>query len=195
MKDMKASLRDGVKPDITHVRTPLKVYIARACEYGSDKYERANYMRPPGDNSIRGHFERYREYLRSVQTHVDKTLDAMEKHEAMDPGLEDEAGMKAAAYALDTDDCEIGPSMLPHVAHAGAALMMAITQATQFGLLPEDPGQPWKQTDEQTPSKEKVKAFAQTKEPHSKRCPHNVLGGSPCINCEGGYARRVGCDS
>ena len=71
----------------------------------------------------------------------------MERHQSQDPKLTDVEGMKVAAYAADTDvtpGSKIGASMLPHVAPACASLMMAITQATDAGLLPKDPGTPWR---------------------------------------------------
>lgn len=149
--DLKAALGTGAKPDITHVRTPMMNYIARASEYGNDKYERANYARPT-QGGTKADFERFRGYLRSVVSHLAKTLDAMEYHQATDPQLENAEAMKSAALAPDTDvtpGAKVGASLLPHVAHAAAALNMAITQATSAGLLPEDPGQPWKvQTEE-----------------------------------------------
>jgi hypothetical protein len=125
------------------------VYDARGKEYGTDKYERANFIRPAAADpfDVRANFERYREYLRATLSHVVETLDAMESHQAGDPLLEDADGMRAAAYAPDTDEtpgAKVGPSYLPHVSHAIASMTMAIEQATRFGLLPKDPGQPWK---------------------------------------------------
>ena len=146
MKDMKEALSSGRKPDITHMRTSMLVYGTRACEYGSDKYERANYMRPAG-TTLREDFERFRSYLRACMSHVSQTLDAMERHQSGDPKLVDRVGMHVAAYAADLDappDCTTGPSGLPHVAHAVASLNMAIEQAVRYGLLPPDPGQPWR---------------------------------------------------
>lgn len=147
MQDMKAALGNASKPDITHVRTALMTYIARACEYGSAKYERSNYMRRK--DSPREDFERFRAYLRSAWSHIGKILDAMELHQANDPDLEDVTGMMRACYAADTDvtpGAPVGASSLPHVAHAGAGLMMAIVQGVLCGMLPEDPGQPWTET-------------------------------------------------
>ena len=135
MKDLKEALGNSSKPDITHVRTPLLNYIARACEYGDSKYQRGNYLRPVG--GTKEDFERLRGYLRATMSHVLLTLDSMEKHLATDPHLEDEDGMRTAAYAPDLE------SGLPHLAHAGASIMMAITQACVYGLLPTDPGRPW----------------------------------------------------
>lgn len=146
MKDMKAALGNSSKPDPTHVRSGIKTYCSRACGYGSDKYERGNFLRPSAENpTLKDDFERLRGYLGSVQRHLDKQLDSMERHLSTDPQLLDEEGMRAAAYAPDTDpgNDKVGPSNLPHLAHLSAALMMAIQQAIESGLLPEDPGQTW----------------------------------------------------
>lgn len=151
MKDLKEGLSSARKADITHVRGPFKVYTARPCEYGGDKYERGNFLRTAapfeGGATLAGDFVRFRSYLRAAVSHLDATLDSMERHLANDPKLLDEQGMRDAAYARDTDTtpgAKVGASMLPHVAHACASLMMAITQATEYGLLPADPGTPWR---------------------------------------------------
>jgi hypothetical protein len=150
MKDMKEGLGSTRKPDTTHVRHAFKVYTARPCEYGSAKYERGNYLRPAtpveGSAPAAADFVRFRSYLRAAVDHFEKTLDAMENHLAGDPNLLDEAGMRRAAYAVDTDatpGAKIGASLLPHVAHGCASAMMAVTQAARYGLLPADPGTPW----------------------------------------------------
>jgi hypothetical protein len=143
LKDLKEALGSNVKPDITHVRSPLMVYCARACEYGSDKYERANFLRPVED--MRAAFLRYRAYLRACVGHLMKNLDDMERHQSVDPRLEDTEGMKRAAFAADNEAGQSFPaSGLPHVSHACASLNMAVTQAVDSDLLPADPGQPWK---------------------------------------------------
>lgn len=150
MKDLKEALSSGRKPDITHTRTPTMVYIGRGSEYGDKtqggKYERANYLRET--ESFAEDFKRFRGYLRAVVSHVSQVLDSMERHQANDPELEDYVGMIRAAYAEDTDarpGCPVGPSRLPHVAGAAASLNMAITQAVDAGLIPADPGQPWRE--------------------------------------------------
>lgn len=145
LADSKAALLSGDKPDITHVRTPLLNYVARNSEYGSDKYERANFIRKT--ESLAKDFERFRGYLRAAISHAIKTLDAMERHQANDPGLTNEVGMRNACYAQDTDpdkSGKVGPSHLPHIGGTCASLNMALEQAVTAGLLPEDPGQPWK---------------------------------------------------
>jgi hypothetical protein len=144
LSDLKEGLSSARKADTTHMRTPFLVYGSRACEYGSAKYERANYLRPTG--SVKKDFERLRAYLRAAESHIRTVLDAMELHQAQDPQLTDEAGMREAAYCKDTDTKpgdKVGPSGLPHLCGAVASLNMAITQAATYGLLPADPGQPW----------------------------------------------------
>lgn len=151
LKDMKEGLSSSRKPDITHVRLPFLVYTARPCEWGSVKYERANFLRPVSPEGYTGtptaaDFMRFRAYLRAGAAHLFEVLDALERHLAGDPQLQDVEGMKRAAYAVDTDvapGSKHGASMLPHVAPVCSSLMMAITQAVECGLLPPDPGTPW----------------------------------------------------
>lgn len=150
LKDLKEGLSSTRKPDLTHLRTPFLTYTVRPCEYGSAKYQRANYMRvvaPEGSSGpTRQDFERFRAYLRACLSHVVQVLDSMEAHQANDPDLLDVAGMVTAAFAVDVDEtpgAKVGASRLPHVAPACASLLMAITQAVNAGLLPADPGTPW----------------------------------------------------
>lgn len=146
LKDEKESLHSFRKPDITHFRKVLAVYAARACEYGSEKYVRANYLRPT-EGGIAADFVRYRNYLRACVSHLLSILDDMESHQSMDPDLKDETGMRQAAYSPDLDEVPGGfpASRLPHIAHAAASLVMVLTQATECGLLPRDPGRPWEE--------------------------------------------------
>lgn len=152
-KDMKEGRRTGRKPDVTHIRRPLMVYGARACEYGNDKYERANYMRDAVDSCgvpTPEDFESLREYLRACVDHVEKTLDSMEEYQAAAPELDDPVLMRRACYAADTDQTPGNPvpaSGLPHLCGAVASLNMALKNATLCGLLPEDPGQPWRKNE------------------------------------------------
>lgn len=144
-KDMKESLGSGRKADLTHARQALLIYIARACEYGCAKYQRANFLRPV-DGGPAADFRRLRAYVAAGLRHLTAMLEAMEAHEACDPELLDIAGMKRAAYCEDTDEDttgKVGPSGLPHLAGACASLNMATAQAARYGLLPADPGQPW----------------------------------------------------
>jgi hypothetical protein len=151
LKDLKEALSSGRKADTTHVRRAFQVYTARPCEYGDVKYIRANYRRPMGgtrhDVPTAEDFKRFRGYMRAARDHIDEVLDLMELHLATDPDLLDVEGFMLAAYAVDTDPDvtgKVGPSLLPHIAPACASLNMAITQATDCGLLPRDPGQPWR---------------------------------------------------
>lgn len=149
MKDMKEALGSSAKADITHVRAGMRNYTARACEYGNDKYERANYLRPTGEAAhtrpTRADFERLRVYLRGAISHFSRILDAMELHQATDPALLDVEGMRRAAYAPDTDpgNDKVGPSNLPHFCGGFASAMMGLEQAINAGLLPADPGVTW----------------------------------------------------
>ena len=163
MKDLKEGLSSSRKPDITHCRTPFLNYTARPCEYGSVKYERSNFMRATGGKAHAApnaeDFERLRKYLRAAASHIYQTLDSMERHQANDPKLLDVEGMKKAAFAVDTDvtpGSKVGASRLPHVAPACASLNMAITQAAECGLLPEDPGPTWETLKTYDPKNVKV---------------------------------------
>lgn len=170
LKDLKEALSSVRKPDITHVRKVLLTYVARACEYGSSRYVRGNYLRPVNPAGYTGtpskeDFERLRSYLRALVSHATSALDEMELHLSRDPDLADVDGMKRAAYAEDTDEppegSKVGASHLPHLAHAGASLMMALAQAVLCGLLPQDPGQTWKD-----------RTIAPDPEPERKKKPH-----------------------
>lgn len=154
LRDLKESLSNNRKPDLTHVRVPFMNYTARSCELGDDRYQRGNYLRPIAPGGYTGtptaeDFRRFRAYLRAGVSHIMETLDAMERHQSTDPDFLDIEGMKRAAYAEDLDVSpgnKIGASKLPHVAPACSSLQMAICQAVECGLLPRDPGTPWKQT-------------------------------------------------
>lgn len=144
LKDMKAALGTYVKADTSHVRMGIKRFIGRVCTYGSIKYQRANFLRPLG-KTPKADFERFRAYLRAAQDHIGETLDVMEKLEASNPDLNNLRDLALACYAADTSpgNEHVGPSNLPHVAHAAASLMMGIQQAIDAGLLPKDPGPAW----------------------------------------------------
>lgn len=152
VKDMKEGLSSTRKADITHVRTPLMVYTSRNSDYGSFKYERGNYLRPVVPEGYTGvptkaDFERYRAYLRAALSHLVQQLDSLETHLSTDPKLEDVGGMRDSAYAVDTDEDtsgKVGPSFLPHIGGTCASLNMALAQAVRCGLIPSDPGQPWR---------------------------------------------------
>jgi Domain of unknown function (DUF5664) len=147
--DMKEALGNSIKPDITHITTAFLNYNARACEYGSEKYQRGNYRRRLP--SRKDDFNRALAYLRALLSHTTKAIDSMSIHLSRDPELVDYVGMARAVLARDTDTNGIFPaSGLPHLAHAAASMVMLLTQATDAGLLPLDPGCPWRQLTEET---------------------------------------------
>lgn len=213
LKDTKEALGTRKKPDLTHVRVAPCNYIARAKEYGSDKYERGNYLRRT--KGTKEDFLRFGAYLRAGMSHTMNVLDSMEAHLAQDPALEDEGGMQIAAYAADTDTtpgAKVGASMLPGIAHAMASLSMAIAQATDSGLLPKDPGSPWlnepaiekalnESVQKLCPSEEEYfgalasainevsTEFASNVEKPTNQCAHDRQVGLACKEC-GGWARR-----
>lgn len=147
--DQKESLSSTRKADTTHVRSGIRTWIARTCEYGTAKgYDRGNFLRATGNGAhetpTAADFERLTSYLRAAIDHATRTLDSMEHHRAGDPKLVDVEGMKIAAYARDTDQSNaFPPSGLPHLCGSAASLMMALEQAIDCGLLPADPGRPW----------------------------------------------------
>jgi hypothetical protein len=142
LKDMKESL-GGVKPDLTHVRRSSMIYETRAKEYGSFKYERANYLR--GSADIEESVERLRTYIRGAISHWMLMLDSIEDHQAEDPNFENLEELLMAIYAPDTEVGKDGTpaSGLPHACGALASGAMGVTIMVKLGLLPEDPGQPW----------------------------------------------------
>lgn len=200
MRDQKAALGNSIKPDTTHVRRGIRVYIARACEYGSAKYERANYLRI--GSSTKEAFLVLRSYLRATQDHIGAVLDAMELHQAHDPDLVDVQGMLRACYAADTSEDSthaVGPSRLPHIAHAAASVMMAIEKSILAGVLPADPGRPWESRGEivevpEDPEEDWAASITQDIRPPSRQdgyhCHHGAPIGLTCADC-GGLARRA----
>lgn len=187
LKDVKEALSSARKADTTHVRRSFQIYTARPCEYGAEKYERANFMRmtvsSPSTQPTALDFSRLRAYARAARDHIDEMLESMERHQSIDPKLEDVEGMKRACYAVDTDTKpgqKIGASMLPHIAPACASLMMAITQATDCGLLPKDPGTPWRATAMVEAFKEVDRALASVE--RKETCPIDPVNG--CAACK-----------
>ena len=149
-KDLKEALSSFRKPDLSHMRTPFLVYGTRGCQYGDYKYERSNYLREM--ETFSEDVERFRGYLTSTLRHVLAVLDSIEYHQANDPSLKDVEALKKAVYAIDLDvkpGDKYGPSKLPHVCGAIASLQMAVVQAVRAGVLPEDPGTPWLEEEEQ----------------------------------------------
>jgi hypothetical protein len=149
--DMKAGLTSS-RPKLSILPRAALLHMTRALEYGADYYARGNYHGPAPIDPKTG--ERIPEeiailgYLDAELRHVYKVTDAVNK--ALGTG-----GDARAAIAT-VDDVAIGkpPSMLPDLGHAMASLAIAIERAVAAGILPEDPGQPWRAgrvTEERSP--------------------------------------------
>jgi len=144
---MSGDMKEGTarKPDITHVRTAFMNHCARACEYGSAKYERANYLRCGLSSDIQA-ARSVREYLRASISHAMAVLDAVEQWESDPVRTRDELEDAVKVPDLDAKPgCEIGASALPHFSHFAASAMMAVVKAVKLDLLPYDPGRPWEE--------------------------------------------------
>lgn len=139
LRDMKAALSSGVKPDVSHVRSTTMAYIARGCDWGNSpgKYRRANYLVRQPD--LAADLRRYRAYLAANIRHATHALDLLEQLESQFP---DFAGVKpeVAREAVYAADLESG---LPSMTGVLASAQMAVQQAVDAGLLPADPGRPW----------------------------------------------------
>ncbi len=114
-----------------------QVYAAGATTYGGDKYSRGNYFGPPP--AAVAPVDRFLEYLDAAQRHIGKIAQAINIAKGT-------GGDQRAACALPDDEASGGfpASNLPHIAHAIAGLMIAVECGISDGLLPADPGQPWK---------------------------------------------------
>lgn len=142
--DMKYGLT-GSRPQLSILPRTGQLYGSRAIEYGADKYARGNYHAPPPEKLIekygRLRAEAYRllGYIDAAQRHLTHISDAMNR--ALGTG----GDLIVAASVVD-DEASGGfpPSMLPHMCHALASLLIGATCAVDGGLLPADPGQPWK---------------------------------------------------
>lgn len=114
-----------------------QVHAAGAVTYGADKYARGNYFGPPPAKV--DPVDRFLEYLDAAQRHIGKIAQAINVAKGT-------GGDQRAACALPDDEASGGfpASNLPHIAHAIAGLMIAVECGITDGLLPVDPGQPWK---------------------------------------------------
>lgn len=132
-----AEARSAARPQLSMLPYNALVYQTRGTSYGGDKYARSNFMSPPAGVDA---FERFSEYLDAALRHLTKIAHAMTIARAH--GTD-----RAAACAVPDDDGSphFPPSMLPHLAHALAGLGIAVEIGVMGGLLPADPGEPWKQ--------------------------------------------------
>lgn len=136
--DMKIlrNLRES-RPELSILQYNGMVYGSRATEYGADKYARGNYFGAPPANV--DPVNRFAEYISAAMRHLGKIAQAINVAKGT-------GGDQAAACAVVDDEASGGfpPSMLPHISHAIAGLMIAVECGINDGLLPADPGQPWK---------------------------------------------------
>lgn len=129
--DLKDSLY-GKKPQLSHMPMAALVWAARAFQYGAQKYERGNYLRPQVDK--RADFDRLEAYIDATLRHIFSVTTEMEWARGNTPL---EGSQVLVAGFTDTE------SGLPHLAHALCSLMMAIQQGVDAGILVQDPGQAW----------------------------------------------------
>lgn len=134
--DMKQGLTSS-RPRMSILPRAGLIYGVRPLEYGADKYVRGNYHgKPPQGVSP---VERLLGYLDATQRHITRVTDAINR--AMGTG----GDLVAACATVDADGGGKFPaSNLPDLSHAIASLLLGVTCAVDDGLLPEDPGQPWK---------------------------------------------------
>lgn len=113
------------------------VHSCRVTEYGADKYARGNYHGAPPEGVSPE--QRGGEYIDAAMRHLGKVAQAY--NEALGTG-----GDVRAALALVDDEPSGGfpASNLPHIAHAIAGLKILVECLVHDGILPADPGQPWK---------------------------------------------------
>ena len=133
----------AAKPKMSILPLVGLTYGVRPIEYGADKYARGNYHAPPppaldADPQLAA-VKRFLGYLDAAGRHIVETTDAINR--ALGSG-----GDLLAACRVVDDKMSGGfpPSMLPHLSHAIASLLIGVTCAADDGLLDKDPGQPWK---------------------------------------------------
>lgn len=141
-RDLKSALKVS-KPIMAYSDYAGLVYDARQREYGNDKYKQTgNYLRPPppGCSDV----DRALQYLSASLRHTHKVCHSIIRN--LGNGRDSEPTLADAVYCRDTDTDETGfpPSGLPHIGGALTSLCMAIQQLVDAGLLPADPGTPWR---------------------------------------------------
>jgi hypothetical protein len=130
-KDLKAGV-GGVKPQLSQLPSAPLTWAARTFQYGAQKYERGNYLRPQVDR--RADLDRLSAYIDAALRHIYAATTEIEWQR----GCTELEGTQLLIGGYP--DAESG---LPHLAHALTSLMMAIQQAVNAGILVEDPGTPW----------------------------------------------------
>lgn len=135
--DMKAGLTSGARPKLSINGKHAAIYQCRGSEYGEAKYARGNYHGPAPANVTPE--ARIMGYIDAVMRHCTEIADAYNR--ALGTG----GDARAAIACADTGASGGFPaSMLPHLAHILAGAGIAVECAVADGLLPADPGQPWK---------------------------------------------------
>lgn len=137
VRDMKAGLT-GAKPQLSQLPRNALVHCARVLEYGSDKYARGNYHRPAPEGV--SDVDRLLGYLDAIARHTTAVTDEITR--ARGTGGDERAA--CATPDLDDGDGRFPASALPHLAHLLASATLAIEVAVNSGLLPADPGRPWR---------------------------------------------------
>jgi len=134
--DMKQGLT-GNRPKMSILPRVALVHGVRAIEYGADKYARGNYHGPPPPTVSPE--DRLLGYIDATMRHLTKVADAINRAK----GTGGDA--RAACSVVDADGGGKFPaSSLPDLSHAIASMLIGVSCAADDGLLPEDPGQPWK---------------------------------------------------
>jgi len=135
--DMKQGL-SGARPQLSILPRTAQIYTSRALEYGADKYARGNYYGPPPKTVTNE--QRLLAYVDAAMRHLTRVAESLNR--AIGTGDPDLA--RAASVVDDDGGGKFPPSMLPDLAHALASIAIGVTCGANDGLLPVDPGQPWK---------------------------------------------------
>jgi hypothetical protein len=133
---MKHGLRSS-KPKFSILQRHAQVHQIRGTEYGADKYARGNYhgAPPAGVDPV----QRLLGYIDATQRHLTRVAEAINR--AIGTG----GDVVEACQTRDTEASGGFPaSNLPDLTHAMSSLGIGISCAVDDGLLPADPGQPWR---------------------------------------------------
>lgn len=139
--DMKAGLTSS-RPKLSIVPAAGELYQCRAMEYGADKYARGNYHNGPPAGVTPA--ARVMGYVDAALRHLRAVADAYNRES---PVAQGPASLTFGAALAAQDTVASGgfpASGLPHLAHAMASVALAIQCGVDDSLLPDDPGQPWK---------------------------------------------------
>lgn len=139
MADMKHGLTSGARPQLSVVGKHSMVYQTRGTEYGAAKYARGNYHgdAPAGvtpEARIMG-------YVDAIMRHCTELSHAY--NTAIGTGGDVRAALRDCVDAGSSGG--FPASMLHQLAHILAGAGIAVECAVADGILPADPGQPWKQ--------------------------------------------------